>query len=123
MTQANEALQEAKEKAEESNKLKTEFLNNMSHEIRTPMNGILGFAEILKLPDLSLEKQKNYINIIQNSGDQLLRVIDDIIEKSHKDFFPVIPELCSMLSKILMDQCPEVKNKISESLCDISWCL
>ena len=78
----NKKLKTAKEKAEESNKLKTEFLNNMSHEIRTPMNGILGFAEILKLPDLSLEKQKNYINIIQNSGDQLLRVIDDIIEIS-----------------------------------------
>jgi len=78
----NKKLKTAKEKSEESNKLKTEFLNNMSHEIRTPMNGILGFAEILKLPDLSLEKQKNYINIIQNSGDQLLRVIDDIIEIS-----------------------------------------
>ena len=43
-------------------------------------------------------------------------MIDDIIEKSYKDFFPIIPELCSMLSKLLIDQCPEVKNRISETI-------
>jgi hypothetical protein len=46
----------------------------------------------------------------------LISLIDDITIKSHKDFLPVIPDLCSMLSKILIDQCPEVKNKISESI-------
>lgn len=75
-------LLNAKEKAEESNRLKTEFLNNMSHEIRTPMNGILGFSELLNNPELSDAKKSYFINIIQNSGKQLLRVIDDILEIS-----------------------------------------
>ena len=72
----------AKGNAEESNRLKTEFLNNMSHEIRTPMNGILGFTDFLLTPDLSEEKRRNYIQIVQSSGRQLLHVIDDIIEIS-----------------------------------------
>jgi len=78
----NEELIIAKEKAEESNQLKTEFINNMSHEIRTPMNGILGFSNILSKPNLSDAKKKDYINIIQNSGNQLMRIIDDILEIS-----------------------------------------
>ena len=78
----NEELLTAKEKAEESNRLKTEFLNNMSHEIRTPMNGIIGFAHLLNEPDVTEEKRRNFINIIQNSGSQLLNIIDDILEIS-----------------------------------------
>ena len=74
--------QNDKEKAEESDKLKTEFINNMSHEIRTPMNGILGFSNFLNEEDLSTEKQKHYIKIIQNSGNQLMRIIDNILEIS-----------------------------------------
>lgn len=72
----------AKEKAEESDRLKTSFLANMSHEIRTPMNGILGFAELLKEPNLSGLKQKEYINIIEESGERMLNVINDIISIS-----------------------------------------
>lgn len=75
-------IKKAKEEAEHGNLLKTEFLNNMSHEIRTPMNGILGFSEMLGSSDLSDEKRKSFINIIQNSGKQLLHIIDDILEIS-----------------------------------------
>jgi PAS domain S-box-containing protein len=75
-------LKVAKEKAEESNKLKTEFLNNISHEIRTPMNGIIGFSRLLDKVNLTTEKKKSYINIIQSSGIQLIRIIDDILEIS-----------------------------------------
>ncbi|RIJ48168.1 PAS domain-containing sensor histidine kinase [Maribellus luteus] len=72
----------AKEKAEEANKLKTEFLHNLSHEVRTPMNGIIGFAEMLEDPDLSNEMRINYSKIVQNSSFQLLKIIDDILEIS-----------------------------------------
>ena len=77
-----EDLINAKDKAEESNKLKTEFIQNMSHEIRTPMNGILGFSELLDNPDLADEKRKHFIEIIKNSTHQLLHIIDDIMEIS-----------------------------------------
>ena len=69
----------SKEKAEESDRLKSAFLANMSHEIRTPMNGILGFTELLKEPDLTGENQQLYIEIIEKSGLRLLNIINDII--------------------------------------------
>lgn len=75
-------LIKAKEKAEESDHLKSAFLANMSHEIRTPMNGILGFSELLKEPELSGENQQLYINIIEKSGMRLLNIINDIIDIS-----------------------------------------
>ena len=81
----NKALKKAKAKAEASDLLKTEFLHNMSHEIRTPMNGILGFSDLLSKPELSEEKRLNFVKIIQNSGKQLLQVIDDILEISELD--------------------------------------
>jgi signal transduction histidine kinase/ligand-binding sensor domain-containing protein len=75
-------LQGAKVKAEESDRLKTEFLHNMSHEVRTPLNGILGFSRLLSNDNLNRTKFKSYINVIQASGMQLLRIIDDILEMS-----------------------------------------
>ena len=72
----------AKEKAEDSDRLKSAFLANMSHEIRTPMNGILGFASLLKNPQLEGEKQQKYIEIIEKSGVRMLKIINDIIDIS-----------------------------------------
>jgi len=71
----------AKEKAEESDKLKTIFLANMSHEIRTPMNAILGFTDILNNSKLD-KKQLEYVNVIKSRGNHLLQIIDDIINIS-----------------------------------------
>lgn len=77
-----EELRLAKERAEESDQLKSAFLANMSHEIRTPMNGILGFADLLKEPNLSGEDQLKYIEIIEKSGIRMLNIINDIIDIS-----------------------------------------
>jgi len=72
----------SKEKAEESDKLKSAFLANMSHEIRTPMNGILGFADLLKEPDLTIEEHSKFVDIIENSGLRMLNIINNIIDIS-----------------------------------------
>jgi PAS domain S-box-containing protein len=75
-------LQTAKEKAEESGRLKSAFLANMSHEIRTPMNGILGFANLLKEPNLSGDEQQEFISIIEKSGERMLNIINNIVDIS-----------------------------------------
>ncbi len=75
-------LVKAKEKAEESDRLKTAFLSNMSHEIRTPMNGILGFLDLLGDPNLTESSQKEFREIIKKSGRRLMDTINDIIELS-----------------------------------------
>ena len=75
-------LVKAKERSEESDRLKSAFLANMSHEIRTPMNGILGFSELLKQPNLSLDDQSQYLNIIELSGKRMLNIVNDIIDIS-----------------------------------------
>lgn len=75
----NQKLVIAKEKAEESDRLKTSFLHNISHEIRTPMNGIIGFSTFLKDPKLLPEKRQSYASIIIQSSRQLLSIINDIV--------------------------------------------
>jgi signal transduction histidine kinase len=78
----NQELIFAKQKAEESDRLKSAFLANMSHEIRTPMNGILGFTELLKEPTLSFEEQKDFIQTIEISGARMLNTINNIVDVS-----------------------------------------
>jgi len=72
----------AKEKAEESDRLKSAFLANMSHEIRTPMNGILGFTELLKEASLSSDDKQDFIQTIQISGERMLNTINNIVDIS-----------------------------------------
>ncbi len=79
---AEKKLIRAKEEAEKNEQLKSSFLANMSHEIRTPMNGILGFADLLKTPNLTPEKQLQYVKIIEKSGERMLNLINDIIDIS-----------------------------------------
>lgn len=74
-------LQEAKEKAEQSNKLKSAFLANMSHEIRTPLNAIVGFSNLMAYSNDNDEK-KDYFNIINTNNELLLRLISDILDLS-----------------------------------------
>jgi len=82
LRESNTILEEAKERAEESDRLKTAFLANVSHEIRTPMNGILGFADLLKEPKLTGEEQQKYIGIIEKSGARMLNIINDLVNIS-----------------------------------------
>jgi len=89
----NEELKIAKEKAEESERLKMAFLANMSHEIRTPMNGILGFADILKNNILSGTEQQEYIDIIEKSGKRLLDIINDIVDISRIEANIISPNI------------------------------
>lgn len=74
-------LQEAKEKAEESNRLKSSFLANMSHEIRTPLNAIIGFSDMISQVD-DLENKEEYMKIISANNELLLQLIDDILDLS-----------------------------------------
>jgi PAS domain S-box-containing protein len=73
----------AKEKAEESDRLKTAFLHNISHEIRTPMNAIVGFTSLLDAKGLSEELRRQYVEIVYQSSNQLLSIISDIVDISN----------------------------------------
>ena len=75
-------LVQAKEKAEESDRLKSAFLANMSHEIRTPMNAILGFSEILQHEGIQPEDRREYIKLIHDKGNDLMNIISDLIDIS-----------------------------------------
>ncbi len=99
---ASDALRIAKEKAEMSDRLKTDFLNNISHEVRTPLNGILGFAEILSLQDLSPEEKKESYTMLFESSNRLLNTITNYMDISlitsgsltiNKKKFPLTPVL------------------------------
>jgi len=74
-------LQDAKERAEKSDKLKSAFLANMSHEIRTPMNSILGFSELLE-EETSERTRTKYLKLIQSNGDNLMKLLDDLMDLS-----------------------------------------
>lgn len=78
----NQELNIARERAEESDHLKSAFLANMSHEIRTPMNSILGFSDLLKESKPTNDKQNQYIAVIENSGKRMLNIINDIMSIS-----------------------------------------
>ncbi|MDP4187267.1 MAG: PAS domain S-box protein [Bacteroidota bacterium] len=75
-------LIKAKEEAEDSDKLKSAFLANMSHEIRTPMNGILGMAQLIDAPDTTPDLREEYIKIIDNCGNSLVSLVDNLIDLS-----------------------------------------
>ena len=111
-------LVKAKEKAEESDRLKSAFLANLSHEIRTPMNAILGFTELLQDPEITIDIISNYVAIIHRSGYHLLGIINDIIEISKietgqisPNFSPVnIGTLISDLFETIKITIPDGKN-------------
>jgi signal transduction histidine kinase len=85
LKEKNEELVLAKEKAVESERLKTAFLKNLSHEIRTPMNGIVGFVDLLQQPDTDQEKRDEYIAVVKSCTMQLASLVNDLIDISKID--------------------------------------
>ena len=85
LNRLNDQLYQAKVKAEESDHFKSAFIANVSHEIRTPMNGIVGFAKLLERQNITEEKKKHFLKIINNSAKQLLSIIDDVVQISKID--------------------------------------
>ncbi|MBN1416471.1 MAG: response regulator [Bacteroidales bacterium] len=113
-------LERAKNKAEESDKLKSAFLANMSHEIRTPLNAIIGFIELLNQGINTPEEVFNYYQIIKNSGFALLQLINDIIDFSRMEagqieFYMSSVQLDTLLSDIYMTFSEEIKKAKSEN--------
>lgn len=100
----NKELLKAKEKAEESDRLKSAFLANVSHEIRTPMNSILGFSELLKKDNLSGEEKEKYLDLIDSGGKRLITIISDIVDISKIDAnqLSLTFEVCN-LNKLIDD--------------------
>lgn len=88
-----EELLFAKERAEESDRLKSAFLDNISHEIRTPMNSIFGFISLLQNPNLTNIERNEYIHIVKEGGERLLNTIRDIVDISEVEAKQVFVEL------------------------------
>ncbi len=93
-----------KQKAQEADRLKTAFLSNMSHEIRTPMNAIVGFSQLLALPDIPNKKKHIYIDQINHNANQLLKLIEDIIEVSKIEAKKVSKKLNKCYVNMLLDE-------------------
>jgi len=116
LIQMNEELNQARLKAEESDRLKSAFLANMSHEIRTPLNGIIGFAHVLSDLDLNEHERREYTKTLHISCNRLLNTVNDILDISKIDagqtdvkaeyYEPVV-----LLRELLLLQAPNFKNK------------
>jgi PAS domain S-box-containing protein len=105
----------AKEKAEEGDRLKTAFLHNVSHEIRTPMNAILGFSALMGESDASDEERKQYTEIIFQSGNQLLSIINDIVDLATIESGQVKFNLTRInINTLLSNLCDQFRYKVRE---------
>lgn len=105
----------AKEKAEESDRLKTAFLHNISHEIRTPMNAILGFSSLLSEAETTESERNQYIDIIFQSGNQLLSIINDIVDLAGIESGHVKIKITRVnINSLLRDLNEQYKYKVKE---------
>lgn len=105
---------EAKEKAEESDRMKTAFLSNMSHEIRTPLNQIVGFSQLLRDDDLEKEEKNEYIDIVRSNSESLLELINNIIDISKIEANElVIVKSDVSVNDMLQDVCNKYKTLAS----------
>lgn len=118
-------LMQAKNMAEESDRLKSAFLANMSHEIRTPLNAIVGFTNLITMEDLNEKNKKFYTGIIQSNAEALLVLVDDIIDLSKIEArqiqlnvrsFAVIPQMKEIFEQFLGSMPSEVSFRLSVDL-------
>ncbi|NJO69577.1 MAG: hypothetical protein HC830_10100 [Bacteroidetes bacterium] len=118
LNEANRELQIAKEKAQESDRLKTAFLQNMSHEIRTPMNAIMGFSELLIKQYNNKHKLEHYTHIIQQRCSDLLELINEILDiaKIESGQLPVHVEECNLVTLFgeLEDMFTDYRRKLNK---------
>lgn len=112
----------AKEKAEESDKLKTSFLNNMSHEIRTPLNGILGFSNMLNNQGVDDNTRQHYLGIIQKNSDRLIAIIEAIINISTiESGQEVVSEIQTNIYEVLDNIYQEFKSRTNQSQIHLNY--
>ncbi|MDD4821954.1 MAG: ABC transporter substrate binding protein [Bacteroidales bacterium] len=118
--QVQQELIEAKERAEESDRVKTAFLESVSHEIRTPLNAIVGFSRILASSQLEEDEKNQYADIIESNNNLLLQIINDILDLSQLEFgtFNVcnVPTDIHLLFNELVDICSEKIDTAQVSL-------
>jgi len=105
-----------KEKSEESDRLKTAFLSNIGHELRTPLNAVIGFSELLKRPNLEPEKQKEFIQVIIDNSQKLLKSIDHLVNfaKLEANTIDIKPETINIFN-FLNEIAFYAKNEISKN--------
>lgn len=114
-------IRNAEQKAKENDRLKTAFLQNISHEIRTPMNSIIGFADLLNNKDLSEEQKNQYLEIITNSSNKLLNIVNDVLDISLIETRNISAKedkvhLNDLLEDIYISFEPIIKQEVSFSL-------
>ena len=109
----HEHLEREKMRVEEGSRAKSRFLFNMSHDIRTPMNAIIGFTHLAKQPDVSLEEKDQYLSKIENSGQQLLGIINDVLDMSRIESGKMDLELAPVNLCAVMD---EVRDLFSSQM-------
>lgn len=108
-------LEFSKLKAEESDNLKSAFLTNLSHEIRTPMNAIVGFSDLLNNPKLNNQERLEYLDVITQSGRNLVSIMDDLVEMSKIDAQQITPNYTSInLESCLNELYNQIKITISK---------
>lgn len=120
---ATRDLAHAKVQAETAARAKSEFLANISHEIRTPMNGVIGMAELLREADLG-PREREYVEVIQSSGDALLAVINDVldvskVEAGHLELHPAPTNLRKVIEEVAVLLAAGAAEKGVELVVDI----
>jgi signal transduction histidine kinase len=111
---AQQRLKEETQRAEESGKMKAAFLANMTHEIRTPLNAIVGFSDLLPMVDTH-EERMEFIRIIRNNCDMLMRLINDILEASNVGQSLAIKPETVDFAKVFDDICQTLQQRVDEA--------